>query len=290
MVAPGPQRPSRTARIVAAARGVGTAEAHDPLAEVVLPDRDASVTAILRSGVSRSRLVDLAARTVTGGLTTHAVRRMAAVDEAVGGAVAAGCQQVVLLGAGLDTRAWRLEALAATVVYEVDRPSIQSAKRRRLAGRVPLTEVRFVAADLAVQDLDAELDAAGHDASLPTAWIWEAVIVYLPRGAVEATLAVIGARSARGSHLALTFVLPAPLGTSRLAPLAMPVLRMVFDRLGEPLRTTYTEDEVGRELRAVGFGSVRFTDLRHAGPRSSRVDLFAAERLASGTIGGANEG
>jgi methyltransferase (TIGR00027 family) len=279
-----PTRPSRTARTVAAARAVGANGAHDPLARAALPGRDAAAAGVLRSLVARSRAADLAARVVTGGLTTHAILRMRAVDEAVVAAVDAGCRQVVVVGAGFDTRAWRLEALARTVVYEVDRAAIQLAKRRRLAGRSALTDVRFVAADLAQQDLDAELGAAGHDPSLPTAWVSEAVFVYLTREVIEDTLAAMAARSASGSHLALTFVVPELVALAGLGRLASPAVRAIFSGIGEPLRSLLTEDDVERMLEAAGFEVRRITEARawSAGSTvSPRPDLFAAERLAT---------
>ena len=106
---------------------------------------------------------------------------------------------MVLLGAGLDARAWRLQELAGTTVFEADHPDSQAEKRSRL-GSLPATadQVRFVPVDLSRDDLGAALGSAGHRADLPTFWIWEGVVVYLTTEQVRATLAAVGALSVPG--------------------------------------------------------------------------------------------
>ncbi|OIK29443.1 class I SAM-dependent methyltransferase [Streptomyces malaysiense] len=141
--------------------------------------------------------------------------RTVAIDEALR-ARAAG--QLVILGAGLDTRAWRLPELARTDVWEVDHPASQRDKRARLAeaadgGRElpPLARsVRFAPVDFAVDDLGAALDAAGHDPSAPTTWLWEGVVPYLTRDQVRATLTALTARTAPGSTLVVNYQTPSP--------------------------------------------------------------------------------
>jgi methyltransferase (TIGR00027 family) len=275
-------RPTRTARAVAAARAVGTGGLHDPAAGGSLPPREAAAVEALGRLVGRSRVADLATRVVTGGLTAHAVLRMHAIDRAVVEAVRAGCEQVVVVGAGFDTRAWRLDALAGTRVLEVDHPATQQLKRRRRGASEPVADLRFVAADLTEEDLAAVLLAAGHDATRPTVWVWEAVAMYLPAAAVRATLAAIGSRSAPASHLVMTFVLPELLPVAGLGRSVGPVVRRLFAGIGEPLRTTMSDDEVRRALAEVGFDARRITGVRSWSVGTGiapRPDLFAAERL-----------
>ncbi|MEV8565913.1 class I SAM-dependent methyltransferase [Streptomyces sp. NPDC051322] len=151
------------------------------------------------------------------------VPRTVAIDDALG-AHATG--QLVILGAGLDTRAWRLPGLAQTDVWEVDHPASQQDKRARLVeaveavrgpdeGNLPVGElptvarsVRFTPVDFAVDDLGMALDAAGHDPSAPTTWLWEGVVPYLTRDEVRATVAALAARTVPGSALVVNYQAP----------------------------------------------------------------------------------
>jgi methyltransferase (TIGR00027 family) len=95
------------------------------------------------------------------------------------------------------------------VVYEVDHPASQQAKRARAAGlRMVAGEVRFVPVDFARDDLDDRLAQAGHDPAVPTLWIWEGVVPYLTGAEVRATLAVVAGRSAPASRLVVAYVAP----------------------------------------------------------------------------------
>lgn len=135
------------------------------------------------------------------------VPRTVAIDEALRERVRG---QLVILGAGLDTRAWRLTELARTDVWEVDHPASQQDKQARLpAGRAAVARsVRFTPVDFAVDDLGTALDAAGHDPSTPTTWLWEGVVPYLTRGEVRATVAALAARSAPSSALVVNYQVP----------------------------------------------------------------------------------
>lgn len=116
-------------------------------------------------------------------------------------AARAGCRQVVLLGAGLDTRAHRLDWPDGTQVFEVDLPAVQAFKERVLAGRSPDTARRTtVAADLLGDWREAAL-AAGFDPELPTAWLCEGLLFYLQPEAVESLIGTVGELSAPGSTL-----------------------------------------------------------------------------------------
>ena len=123
------------------------------------------------------------------------VPRTVAVDQAV---TAAGASQLVVVGAGLDSRAWRLPALASSMVYTV-RPSrlARHAEQERSAGLEPVAaRLVRVAADLAQVDLASALAPAGHDVQSPTTWVWEGGVPYLTREQVETTTAAIARSSA----------------------------------------------------------------------------------------------
>lgn len=113
--------------------------------------------------------------------------------------------QLVLLGAGMDTRAYRLALPATTVVHEIDQPGALAAKDTALAGAVPTCRRVSVEADLAA-DWSTPLLAAGFDVTLPTVWLAEGLLFYLSQPAVTGLLAMAAALSgARAVFAADTF-------------------------------------------------------------------------------------
>jgi methyltransferase (TIGR00027 family) len=114
-----------------------------------------------------------------------------------------GIRQAVILASGLDTRAYRLRWPAGTVVYEIDQPQVIAFKTRTLAdlGAEPAAQRITVAIDLR-DDWPAALVEAGFDATQPTAWSAEGLLVYLPPDAQDRLFDNIAALSARGSRVA----------------------------------------------------------------------------------------
>jgi methyltransferase (TIGR00027 family) len=119
-------------------------------------------------------------------------------------AVAAGVRQVVLVAAGLDSRAYRLDWPAGTVVYEIDLPKVLEYKTETLAshGAEPAADRRPVPVDLR-HDWPKALRDAGFDAERPTAWLAEGLLPFLPAAAQEALFASIDALSGPGSRVAV---------------------------------------------------------------------------------------
>jgi methyltransferase (TIGR00027 family) len=116
-----------------------------------------------------------------------------------------GCTQVVLVGAGLDTRAFRLEWPAGLRLFELDSPEVLAFKDRVLSAEraTPRCPRIAVAADLEDPDWAARLIDAGFDTRRRTAWIAEGVMPYLGNEAAEELLESIGHLSTTGSRLAL---------------------------------------------------------------------------------------
>jgi methyltransferase (TIGR00027 family) len=188
------------------------------------------------------------------------VVRTVAIDEAIR---AAASPQVVILGAGLDGRAWRMPELGGAVVFEVDHPDSQREKRARAAALTRTArEVRFVPVDFSRDALDDALAAAGHDRLLPTTWVWEGVVMYLTPAEVEATLAVVAQRSAAASRLVVAYHTPAWL---------LWVVGPIVRRLGEPLRSAFTPEAMEALLGRHGFRAARDEDVRALGARSARM-------------------
>ncbi|MDY6995446.1 MAG: class I SAM-dependent methyltransferase [Actinomycetota bacterium] len=128
-------------------------------------------------------------------------------DDFFAEAVTAGVRQAVILASGLDARGYRLTWPQDMVVYEIDQPEVIEFKARTMAklGAHPTAELRTVTVDLR-QDWPAALAAAGFDAGLPTAWIAEGLLGYLPPDAQDRLLDTIGELSAPGSRLAVESV------------------------------------------------------------------------------------
>ena len=124
-------------------------------------------------------------------------------DEFFSDATAAGVRQAVILAAGLDSRAYRLDWPAGTVVFEIDQPEVIAFKSQTLAelGAQPTADRRAVAADLR-DDWVSALRSAGFDPAAPTAWIAEGLFGYLPPEAQDRLLELITANSAPGSRVA----------------------------------------------------------------------------------------
>lgn len=290
--------PSLTALAVAVARGIGTApDQVDPVAAELVPPPLGRALAWVGRPHAPAAVRD-ALRVATLGLVDHVSLRRAAIDDALGRALDVGARQLVVLGAGLDARAWRLPALREVTVFEVDHPSTQSGKQRRVAGRPPLAAgVRFVAVDFERDDLAERLAAHGHAVDVPTAWIWEGVTPYLHPPAIEATLAAVSARSCVGSRLLVSYAVPA------LVPWNVPGLpeltEAAFAVLGEPLRGAMSTAALAARLDDHGFSLLDDTsnrDWASLHPGSARLaTLFSAERLAvaaktSGASGADREG
>ncbi len=191
-------------------------------------------------------------------LRAFMVARSRFAEQALAAAVERGVRQYVLLGAGLDTFAYR-NPYGALRVFEVDHPSTQEWKRRRLArGRVPIPgSLTFAPVDFETETLAHGLATAGFDRDAPALFAMLGVVPYLTLDALRATWAFV-AGGAAGSGIAFDYGLP----RERLTG----VQRRVFDAMaervaaaGEPWKTAFDPPALEHELRSVGFS--QFEDL-----------------------------
>ena len=125
-------------------------------------------------------------------------------DEYFDDAAEAGIRQVVILAAGLDSRAYRLNWPDGTAVYEIDQPKVLEYKTGILQqhGAAPTASRRPVPIDLR-DDWPAALAAAGFDRTRPTAWLAEGLLPYLPSDAQDRLFEMFTALSAPGSQVAI---------------------------------------------------------------------------------------
>lgn len=138
---------------VAALRGLADLDdpviVRDPFAAELLPRPYASMVRAAERAPRLSRAVLRATARATMNLSRHMALRTRAIDDVVVSEALAGSRQLVLLGAGFDARAWRLDALSDVTVFEVDHPATQAEKRAAIQGEPPLArEVRWASIDL----------------------------------------------------------------------------------------------------------------------------------------------
>ena len=163
-----------------------------------------------------------------------------------------GIGQLVILGAGFDTRAYRLPAGSPVRCFEVDRPKTQALKRDLLAkAGVDTSRVVFVSADFEQDDWLAKLVEAGFDQSRPALLLWEGVMIYLEREAVEATLRKV-AGLAKGSLLAFDYFTSEALDSQSLY---WRYGRWATKAAGEPLKFGVDSTPPSRERLAELLGS-----------------------------------
>jgi len=187
------------------------------------------------------------------------VARSRCAEDALAAAVQAGACQYVVLGAGLDTFAYRNpHAGAGLRVFEVDFPATQAWKRDLLSRtRIALPEsLTFVPVDFETQTLAGELSAAGFRANQPAFFSWLGVSMYLTREAVMTTLGFV----AGCERAAITFDYMLP--PNRLSWIGRFFFFLLARRLaaaGEPWRTWFEPDDLRQALAAMGFA--KFEDL-----------------------------
>ncbi|MGE2832463.1 class I SAM-dependent methyltransferase [Mycobacterium sp. SMC-4] len=200
-----------TATMVAAARALASADA-DPLIDD--PFADPLVRAVgldffvkmLDGELDLSLFPDTSPERVQAMIDGMAVRTRF-FDDSVLASTRAGVRQVVILASGLDARAYRLDLPTDTVVYELDQPRVIDFKTQTLTelGAQPRAARRTVAVDLR-QDWPQALADAGFDASAPTAWLAEGLLIYLPPEAQDLLFDRITVQSAPGSTVSTEYV------------------------------------------------------------------------------------
>jgi methyltransferase (TIGR00027 family) len=174
-------------------------------------------------------------------------------EDSIAAAVTAGVRQVVILGAGLDTFAYR-NPHPQVRVFEVDHPATQAWKREHLtAAGIDCPEtVTFVPVDFETQTLAASLASAGFNRTDPAIFVWLGVIFYLTPQAAHTTLEYI-AGQAQPVEVIADYLQPADTDEDRAH------LQARADRLaaaGEPWFNYFTPDDIAEQLRALGFTDI----------------------------------
>jgi methyltransferase (TIGR00027 family) len=176
-------------------------------------------------------------------------------EDSLAEARAAGCTQYVILGAGLDTFAYR-NRVSGLRVFEVDHPSTQAWKLALLerAGIEIPQSVVHVPVDFARQSLPPQLLQAGFDASMPAFFSWLGVTPYLDEAAIVETLCAVHWLHP-GNRLVFDYMLPGS-NLSWRGKIAHWAISRYVARLGEPMKPGFTPEAIHERLANIGFRRV----------------------------------
>jgi methyltransferase (TIGR00027 family) len=210
---------------------------------------------------------------VAPGSYAFAIARTRHFDEMLLKALRSGVEQVVILGAGYDSRAMRFESeLTGVRVFELDHPGTQARKKALLAkaAKHARSNATFVSVDFAKQSFGHALAANGFRTDLRTIFLWEGVSYYLPKSAVEDVLAFVGS-CADGSAIVFDYALSSFVAGDTSTHGGKEIARWL-KRIGEPFLFGMSADEAPIVLGACGLrvGS-------HLGPRDLE-QLYLARR------------
>lgn len=188
---------------------------------------------------------------------TGVITRSRFTEDALHAAVARGVRQYVLVGAGFDSYALRVPAAGKDLrIYEVDHPATQSFKLRRFeeAGIARPAAARFLAADLAEEDLAAVLARSDFDPRAPAFFSWLGLTMYLTREANEQALRGIARCAAAGSELVFTYIDALMFRPEAgEAYVRFERLRREVAAIGEPFLCGFDPATLAQELAALGF-------------------------------------
>lgn len=272
-----------TALMVAAARAIEThrpdALADDAYAEHFVRAAGASAAWPVRP----AEVPDGDANPLWGRLGRYFGLRTRVFDDFLIRSAHAGARQIVLLGAGLDTRAFRLGWPPGQVIHEIDRDGVLAFKRQVLDGlaAIPAATRHPIAVDLR-GDWAQSLVNTGFDPTVPTAWLAEGLLLYLPPAAERRLIDTVDRLSAEGSGLAFEV----KLGTESPEVRANPVYTATRQQIGVDLLALFDgeprPDSVGH-LRGRGWSTAIHTPFdftrRHGrGPRPEPNDALAGNR------------
>jgi methyltransferase (TIGR00027 family) len=247
---------SRTAEFMAVFRASEHAKAADarafadPLAASLLPG-ELRLAASLFKVPPAAALLNAYIDRRWPGARTSGIARTRLIDDWIGQATGE-IDQVVLLGAGFDTRAWRLNALASARIFEVDHPNTAAVKQARLrSAHADLRKVTFVKVDFEKDDFDQLLRAAGFDPARPAIVVWEGVSQYLTGETVCGVMRWAG-KLAPGSRFIFTYVHEGALDGSVAFVGADKIVAKV-DGSGEPWRFGLLPEQLPAFLRERGL-------------------------------------
>jgi len=179
-------------------------------------------------------------------------------DDVIENAVKENFNQLVILGAGYDTRAYRISALKERIkIFEIDRPETIERKTgiiTKIFGELP-DNVTFVSLDLEHDNIWEKLEKSGYSRDLKTLFVLEGLLMYLPHDSVSSLFAEIVRNSYEGSLVLFDFI-PQSLVDGTFDSEGGSNIREYAAMTGEPFRSGFSDKEVGLFLSGLGFSDV----------------------------------
>lgn len=269
-------KPSRSAEGVALLRAIETQKPEaericdDPYARALIPG---GISFFLSKLVIKSGIYERLAP----GATAFVIGRERYIDDVLKACLDEGFEQIVLLGAGFDTRAYRIPGIDRTRVFEIDQSATQEVKLKRLKQIIdPLpAHVTFLPVDFNTQTLGERLQGSGYHEQGKTLFIWQGVTYFLTAEGVDHTLAFIANHSGPGSAVIFDYCYTETLrDTSRGYG---KLLRRSSQLSGEAYLSGIEQGQVEPFLARRGFCDVRDVPIERlksmyfTGPNSRRV-------------------
>jgi methyltransferase (TIGR00027 family) len=235
-------------------------------------------------GVHGQFAIERARVETTGrGLRLFIPVRTRFAEDALARALELGVQQVVILGAGLDTYAYRASTSPTVRIFEVDHPDTQAWKRECLAaaGIVIPPALTYAPIDFERETLASGLAATGFSLQQRTFFSWLGVVPYLTESAIMATLRFTGALSS-GAHVVFDYSNPRAAGAESAEQAALrDALAARVASIGEALQSSFATDVLNAQLAALGFGEIE--DL---GPQQIAARYFGGRVTPPSNVGG----
>jgi methyltransferase (TIGR00027 family) len=227
------------------------------------------------------------------GIMGNLLCRTRFIDDTFREAVAKGFEQVAILGAGFDSRAYRIPGTSRIRVFEVDHPATQAWKRERIERmhNELASHVTFVPIDFEQQELGEAMTAAGFRTSAKTFFIWEGVTQYIAAEAVDSTFRYVSHAAAPGSRIVFTYIHRGLIDGSVRMEGAQKLLSEL-QRQGEPWVFGIDPAELSQYLTEHGLKLVEDVAAadyrtRYLDPIGRAMDIFEGERVAVAEITGA---
>lgn len=192
------------------------------------------------------------------GASTTVVSRIRFVDDCLKDCIKEGVEQLVILGAGYDARAYRFSELKNRLVFEVDHPNTQKIKIDKITRifiKLP-DHVVYVPVDFEKDKLISKLVEAGYRRDLKTLFIWEGVSKYLTVNAVNELLSVVSGNSLIGSSIVFDYLFQSMVDGNSGSKLAEKALNFQA-RKGEPFIFGLPEKNPEHFIMSRGFSSVK---------------------------------
>jgi methyltransferase (TIGR00027 family) len=256
----------------------------DPWSEKFLPPSWKIWLLLLRLPGMLNFLMKVRER-ATPGVVGGFISRTRYIDDAVIAAVAEEFDAIVNLGAGMDTRAFRIQGTEDMRYFEMDLPELIEIKKKYIEKNTAgLPEnLSLVPVDFDTQDIGEELQKAGYSPSSRTLFIWEGVTQYITREAIDAVLEYV-ARSAAGSRIVFTYVLQSFL--DGVVPDGLQSLYRMTMKKKQPLWLTgFRPEEIPEYLSRFSLHLIE--DVGHEGhmeryirPLHRDITVFEIERIA----------